>query len=888
MDRRIAWLLPEWNRRRYLRQFGTAVAVILVILLIALGGIYAAERQAKEKSVKSAMERNTEQGTEQVSNWRRQHVSSTKIVSQSNKLRAYGDTPIVTTLNSILNSMPDEAVGVHFINRRNRTVLESATKGTDPDAQRFAWLETARLETPSIEEVRMTEAYTVGNDTRVVFFSPTHSFHHAVALEVSLDKSFDFHEPVSGAETQIVYRNATLMYGSGSESSGSPYEGPEREALYNMTKYLPSLTDNNTFDGSENLTMVQANGELVNYGKVPDAKMAVVTSASTDAYGVGQETLAYLGMIFVFVALSLGAVGFLVERPVSRSISQLAERTEALERGDLDVDLETNRSDEVGTLYARFASMRDSLAERIDAIESAREEARAEADAARREAEAARQEAEAFNAHLEATADEYGETIRACADGDLTRRLEPDEESEAMTEIARAFNEMLDDLEATLARVRSFADDVADSTTDATTATRRARDTGREVNEEAGEIAADAVEQDEYLADVTEEMNDLSATVQEVAATADQVAELAAETETVADEGAAAAEEAMTEMETIEAATAETADEIRNLDAEVERVAEIVDLIDDIADQTNTLALNASIEAARAGESGQGFAVVADEVKTLAEETREATEEIDDLLSALSERTGDAVEDMESMREDVVGGVETTQGALDALDGIADQVRDTNQGVQEISDATDDQADTAQAVVSLVDRVAEISDRTSDRAEGLADTADEQATSLDEVTRTAESIESQAAELSELLDELTLDADSADTPDDSDAERPVSADSGLEGDLDLFTADSGGVAASVIDSTDTDLSADGNFSAEDWPEPDSPEAESLTADGPVDDPTPVGDGTSADPDRESDLDGDDRVAAAESPESDSATSSGDGDGSNEADSQERV
>jgi methyl-accepting chemotaxis protein len=757
MDRRLAGLLPDAVRQSYLRQFGTAVVVILVLLLIVLGGVYAAEQDAQKDAVREGLATNTERNAAEVANWRDQHVSTARVVSQSSRLRVNGEVSVVTTLQSMGRSMPNEVVGIHLLNWQNDSIAASSVALERNGSERFPWLESADFEDLIVGSVVVSDGYRVDNETRIAFLSGVRrGVEHAVAIEVSVDESFSFREPVDGARTRILHRNATVLYGE-SAATGSAYDGPARETLVNASRFHPSMLLVSPDDTGGNATLTTEGGTVASHAAVPGARMAVVTTASTSAFAVGTKTKAYLGLVFLFVALSLGVVGFVVERPISRSISRLADRTQAIEDGDLDVDLETHRQDEVGTLYRTFASMRDSLADRIGETERAREEARSEAEAARREAEAAKQEAEAFSAHLEETADEYGETIRACADGDLTRRLDPDDESEAMAEIATAFNATMADLERMVAQVRTFAEEVADSTARATTTTERARETGADLSDAAGGISESATEQDDHLSTVTEEMNDLSATVQEVAATADTVADLSAETEQLADDGSEAASVAMSEMETIESATAETAAEIRSLDEEVDQVAEIATLIGDIADQTNTLALNASIEAARAGEEGEGFAVVADEVKGLAEQTREATEEIDDLLGGLSERTGEAVEDMESMRADVVDGVETTEDALDALDEIATQVHDTNQGVQEISDAADDQAQTAQSVVSLTDRVAEISDRTADRADDLAATASDQVTDLDDVARNAETIEQQAADLQELLATFTVE-----------------------------------------------------------------------------------------------------------------------------------
>jgi TolB-like protein len=167
--------------------------------------------------------------------------------------------------------------------------------------------------------------------------------------------------------------------------------------------------------------------------------------------------------------------------------------------------------------------------------------------------------------------------------------------------------------------------------------------------------------------------------------------------------------ETITGMEQLSNAVTQSATIIAALGKSSDQIGEIVRVIEDIADQTNLLALNAAIEAARAGEQGRGFAVVADEVRKLAERTTKATKEIGDMIRQIQQDTKGAVVSMEEGTQKVVGGVALVNKTGEALAMIAERVTQTADMIRQIAVAAEEQSVATQQIAGDLEQAAKVS-----------------------------------------------------------------------------------------------------------------------------------------------------------------------------------
>lgn len=295
------------------------------------------------------------------------------------------------------------------------------------------------------------------------------------------------------------------------------------------------------------------------------------------------------------------------------------------------------------------------------------------------------------------------------ADGDLTVTATVSENITGA--IADSINYTIEELRVLVGRINDAANRV-------TAATEIARQT-------SAELLSAAERQSIEIQEAGQSALDMARSMSEVSDSATQSAQVARQSLNAAEKGTQAVQDSIKGMNEIRNQIQETSKRIKRLGESSQEIGEIVELISDITEQTNVLALNAAIQAASAGDAGRGFTVVAEEVQRLAERSAEATKQIAAIVKTIQTDTQDAVSAMEQSTQGVVEGAKLSDAAGQALSEIGDVSQTLADLIQNISTSTQNQADSATNVARLMQDILHVTEQTTAGTQRTALAVDE-------------------------------------------------------------------------------------------------------------------------------------------------------------------
>ena len=436
-----------------------------------------------------------------------------------------------------------------------------------------------------------------------------------------------------------------------------------------IREMLNALSDNESFKG----IMTDNSGEQnfhcfapITFGESPGGwSLGVVIPM--DSINAEADSFIRFGIIATFVSvLLILLILYLIVRSIVRPVTKLSEQARAIAGGDFNTRISvTQCNDEVAVLSSSLDQMVVTLVEQLDEAEKLTknaEEKAQQASIAEREADQAKEEAI------------------------LARR-------EGMLDAAAQLEEII-------VHVRSSAEEL----------TARIEESSR-----GTEVQLDRT------AETATAMEEMNATVLEVAHNAARAAESAGQAKNNAVEGGEIVNLVVDSIKDVSRASASMVESLNELGGRVEGIGQVMNIITDIADQTNLLALNAAIEAARAGEAGRGFAVVADEVRKLAEKTMQATQEVELAVGAIQNGSRRNINEMNSTVETVDKTSDLARKAGQSLEVIIDIVGSTEGQVSSIATASEQQSATSEQINRGTEEVNRIA---TDTAQAMTQSAE--------------------------------------------------------------------------------------------------------------------------------------------------------------------
>lgn len=365
---------------------------------------------------------------------------------------------------------------------------------------------------------------------------------------------------------------------------------------------------------------------------------------------------------------------------------------------------------------------------------------------------------------------------------DLTTHVSGDYKGE-LNRLKEAINASLDNRISVVARLKQVARDLNLASIQLTQASEQAGQATQQIASSSQQVARGAADQASALNDTMKAVEQLSMAIDQIAKGAQEQAQMIEKNVQVvsqislaindvssgaqkaaagaraasesAQKGAGMTAETVRGMESIKNIMNIVSDKVNGLGERSKEIGKIVSAIDDIADQTNLLALNAAVEAARAGEQGRGFAVVADEVRKLAERSSIATKEIADLISGIQGGVTDTIGAMEKGTSEVEGGYDLANKAGQALDDILKKTGDAGMQVEQISSAAEELAAMSTEMVKLSDSISAIVEENTAATEEMAATAKQVSRSVESVAGVSEENSAATEQVSAAAEEIS-------------------------------------------------------------------------------------------------------------------------------------
>lgn len=329
-------------------------------------------------------------------------------------------------------------------------------------------------------------------------------------------------------------------------------------------------------------------------------------------------------------------------------------------------------------------------------------------------------------------------SLKEVANGNLQIEQLHIKNRDEIGEMAKAFNQMVDDLKGIVGKVNDSAIQLAAQSEELAASSEQSAASSQTVASAAEESLKGSTEQVELVSQATASMEEMTVGIEQITESNEEMLHAAEEVGTLVDHGANAIDDVSKHITDIDASFKETANIMETLENHSGEIQRVTALITAISDQTNLLALNAAIEAARAGEHGKGFAVVAEEVRKLAEQSKTSAVEIEGMIEVIQRDTNRAADSIKIGNSKVEQGLSASQTSLSVFKEIEASVKGVISKVQTVSAATEEIQAIAIEVARSAGNVKEIAETTAATAHESSAATEEQLAAIEQVTATAQ------------------------------------------------------------------------------------------------------------------------------------------------------
>ncbi len=428
-----------------------------------------------------------------------------------------------------------------------------------------------------------------------------------------------------------------------------------------------------------------------------------------------------------------GKMGDIINEFADHLQNNIVYNMKKISEGDFNVNVVVkDNQDEMTPALNKIAFMLNALKKETDLLTEAFSEGKTEY----------RGDANKFNGGYKEIVEEFNNTIsqivsvvrdgytimKKLTDGDLTARMEK--------EYKGNYNWYKD-------YINNLGESLLNLVSEITEAIKTANIASGEISSSSEELSAGAQEQSQQTLEVAGAVEEMTKTIVETSNNASLASEASKNYGDIAKDGGKVVNETINGMKKIAEVVKRSAGTVQLLGNSSNQIGEIIQVINDIADQTNLLALNAAIEAARAGEHGRGFAVVADEVRKLAERTTKATKEIAEMIKQIQKETTEAVASMEEGKNEVEKGLLLADKAGESLEQIIEGAGNVVDIITQVAAASEEQSSASEQI--------------SKNVEGISNIAEQSALGITQIAKSAEDLNKLTLNLRELISEFNID-----------------------------------------------------------------------------------------------------------------------------------